>query len=144
MTGEKELKLNISNLIYEEKIITPLESLIIPESDDEIRIKNWTLSFLKKGKNLLNLEMITDSSSKIHNLKLKKEFFYDVKNNRKTFEIRKNDRDFKRGVFINFYKICDDYNREISTFTSKRIKYFFDDTKYGLKEGYCILGLEDF
>ena len=62
MTGEKELKLNISNLIYEEKIITPLESLIIPESDDEIRIKNWTLSFLKKGKNLLNLEMITDSS----------------------------------------------------------------------------------
>ena len=39
---------------------------------------------------------------KLHELKIKREYFNAIKSGEKTFEIRKNDRDFQVGDIINF------------------------------------------
>ena len=37
---------------------------------------------------------------KLHILKIKREYFNDILRGRKTFELRKNDRDFKVGEYV--------------------------------------------
>jgi ASC-1-like (ASCH) protein len=39
---------------------------------------------------------------KLHELKIKREYFNAIKSGEKTFEIRKNDRDFQVGDIVNF------------------------------------------
>mgnify|MGYP003612581883 CR=1 FL=1 len=74
-----------------------------------------------------------------HDLKIKYEFAKLHFEGRKDWEIRKNDRDFKVGDVIKF-KIV-----EFSTSTgwsyTRKITHVFEDTNFGLQEGYVILSL---
>lgn len=76
-----------------------------------------------------------------HDLKTVQPFFNDVWNGLKNFEVRRNDRDYKLGDFLNLKE----YDPITETFKSrsitKKIKYILDDPQY-VKEGYVILGME--
>lgn len=76
----------------------------------------------------------------IHELKISPKYFEDVKANKKNFELRKDDRDFKVGDFITLreYDNGQYTDREIKNIP---IGYILRNVpEYGLKEGYCILG----
>lgn len=81
-----------------------------------------------------------------HKLKIREEFFNALINDEKTYEIRKNDRDYQKGDKIYFTKmICQDGSIEeikpqvLGEFI---ITHVFSNTEYGLKEGYVILSIK--
>ena len=76
---------------------------------------------------------------KVHNLKIKPQYFKDVVSGIKTFEVRKNDRNFKVGDLM----VLETYGNEKFTggFVNTEITYILDDPKY-CKKGYVILGFK--
>lgn len=77
-----------------------------------------------------------------HYLKTETEYYQAVENGIKTFELRKNDRDYQIGDIIHLIEIVGGITsgRQLSP---KEITYIFRDfnTIDGLKSGYCILQL---
>jgi len=77
---------------------------------------------------------------KIHNLKILPEYFKEVKENRKNFEIRKNDRDFEKGDWLNLHEW--DGNKYTGNRIMRKITYIlYENPVYGLADGYVILSL---
>ena len=77
----------------------------------------------------------------IHELKISPKYFDDVYFDKKRFEIRKDDRDYKVGDLITLkeYENGQYTGREIINIP---IRYILRDVaEYGLMDGYCILGL---
>ena len=99
---------------------------------------------------------------KLHELKIKNEYLVDITVGLKTFELRKNDRDYQVGDLIHFIKVLDqevwlgpvpliDYKTNkiatksvyIDDDALYQITYILKDVpEYGLKKGYCILGIK--
>lgn len=75
---------------------------------------------------------------KVHNLKIKLQYFESIISGLKTFEVRCNDRNFKVGDIITLEEYKDDYT---SKFVNAEITYILDDPKY-CKKGYVILGFK--
>jgi hypothetical protein len=81
--------------------------------------------------------------SKIHKLKCIQPYFNDIANGIKQFEIRKDDRNFKIGdrldLFVGDDEIIEsgDYRPHIHVW----ITYKLTGEEFGLKQGYCALGL---
>ncbi|MFP7277315.1 DUF3850 domain-containing protein [Bacillus paralicheniformis] len=75
----------------------------------------------------------------VHSLKIKQEFFAPVIQKIKTFEIRKNDRNFCIGDQI----ILNEWNEDINRFTGRKIKgeitYITD---YEQKENYIVFSFK--
>lgn len=85
---------------------------------------------------------------KLHELKIKHEYLIEVDRGRKTFELRKNDRDYQVGDLIRFIDIesnsdgCD-YASYIDEYTLYKITYILKDVpQYGLDKDYCILEIK--
>lgn len=89
---------------------------------------------------------------KLHEIKIKAEYYERVtsphKHSRKTFEIRKNDRDYQEGDLVKFIVINDGTKdeRAINIYNSNpilfKITYVLKDIPaYGLQEGYCIFSI---
>lgn len=86
---------------------------------------------------------------KLHELNIKHEYLVEVVMGRKTFELRKNDRDYQVGDLIRFIDIkqidsdkcdCDIY---IGKDTLYIITYVLKDVpQYGLDKDYCILAIK--
>ena len=86
---------------------------------------------------------------KLHELKIKHEYLVDIARGVKTFELRKNDRDYQVGDLIRFIDIkqsdsdkcdCDIY---IDKDTLYKIIYILKDVpQYGLDKDYCILAIK--
>ena len=79
---------------------------------------------------------------KLHILKIKDAYFYEVISGSKTFEIRKNDRNFLSYDLIHFVDVN---NEEFLNYENNvyQITYVLQDVpEYGLKEDYCILGIK--
>ncbi len=76
----------------------------------------------------------------MHELKVLPEYFSELSCERKNFEIRRNDRNFHIGDYLNLYE----WSKETG-YTGKsirrRIKYILSDSKFGLKDGYVALAL---
>ncbi|RGG96365.1 DUF3850 domain-containing protein [Coprobacillus sp. AF16-47] len=76
---------------------------------------------------------------KTHELKIKPQYFWDVICDIKTFEARKNDRNFEVGDIITLREF------ENGKFTGKSINveivYILNDEEY-CKEGYVVLGFK--
>jgi ASC-1-like (ASCH) protein len=76
---------------------------------------------------------------RVHYLKTINPYFNDVDIGVKTFEVRKNDRDFKTGDIM----ILDEYDPITNEFSGGRIKciitYVLDDETY-CKKSYVVLG----
>lgn len=80
---------------------------------------------------------------KIHKLKLNAKYYEDSEHGIKTFEIRKNDRDYKIGDVLELREYIED-SRGLGYYTGnvhwKIITYILDDDLY-LAPGYVCLGL---
>lgn len=76
----------------------------------------------------------------IHELKIEPEFFDAVLNGEKTFEIRKNDRDFAVGDYL----ALNEYSGEAKEYTGRatlaKVAYMLKDPQY-CKEGYATMGI---
>ena len=88
---------------------------------------------------------------KLHELKIKHEYLIEVDRGRKTFELRKNDRDYQVGDLIHFIDIKDEekvFNTwgvepSIDKDALYKITYVLKDVpEYGLDKDYCILGIK--
>lgn len=83
---------------------------------------------------------------KRHELKLLTEYFYDVERGIKTFELRRDDRDFKVGDTLILKEYCQSGIFREAHYTGreivKTIVYILHGGKYGLKEGFVILGIQ--
>lgn len=90
---------------------------------------------------------------KLHELKIKHEYLEDVYLGKKTFELRKNDRDYQVGDLIHF--VDEGYIKPISEDlycvecccvdedALYKITYILKDVpQYGLDVDYCILGIK--
>lgn len=77
---------------------------------------------------------------KIHDLKIDPEYFDDVITGEKRFEVRKNDRNYKKGDLLNLQE----YDRGKKEYTGRKtlipVRYILDNQEY-LREGFVILGL---
>ena len=88
---------------------------------------------------------------KLHTLKIQSVYYYEVDYGIKTFELRKNDRDYQVGDLIHFIDIREDDSTanknkiepNIDENTLYRITYVLKDVeKYGLDKDYCILAIK--
>ncbi|MBS7132933.1 MAG: DUF3850 domain-containing protein [Clostridium sp.] len=79
-------------------------------------------------------------TGKEHALKILPEYFEDVVTGKKTFELRKNDRGFALGDILTLKEFSGDKytGREVN----KLVTYILAGGKYGLEDGYVILGIK--
>ena len=77
----------------------------------------------------------------IHELKILPHFFREVISGRKTFEIRKNDRPFRKGDML----ALNEYDAEKKDYTGNSclvyIDYLLEDNEY-CKEGYIVMAIK--
>lgn len=88
--------------------------------------------------------MIADNpKSRIHELKTWPEFFQAIKHGFKTWELRKNDRDYQLGDYLNLRE----YNPITKEYTKdkllKRVNYIVKGPRFGLERGFVIMGIVD-
>ena len=72
-----------------------------------------------------------------HDLKLQTEYFGVIENGVKKFELRKNNRDFKKGDIVNFSEMIGEMETG-RKLTGYEIKYVFQGGQFGINSGYCI------
>lgn len=78
-----------------------------------------------------------------HALKSWKEYYVQVEQGNKMFELRKDDRPFTPGDTI----LLQEYDPKTEQYTGNESSYVIsyilrDAPKFGLKPGYCILGIK--
>lgn len=74
-----------------------------------------------------------------HNIKILPKYFNPLKDNRKTFELRKNDRNYKPGDMLVLREWDNGYTgRQVN----RRVSYILYGPAYGLEDGYCIMGFK--
>lgn len=77
-----------------------------------------------------------ETGQKVHQIRLAKPYFDDVANGIKTFELQKNDRDYKKGDILEMMEFADGKN------TGRMVKvlvtYILEDYT-GIEDGYCIM-----
>lgn len=103
----------------------------------------YELDFVNRYSKLQDA-IVYNSDSKdirVHQLKTVEPYFSAVKRGDKTFEVRKFDRDYQIGDFLDltFY---DPKTNSLGESITKRITYMMTDTPY-VPEGYVILGMVD-
>lgn len=75
----------------------------------------------------------------IHNLKINSIYFEHVINREKTFEIRKNDRNFQVGDYV----LLNEWNDGKSTYTGRKVKVkIIYITDYEQKDDYVVFGFD--
>ncbi|MDE5421746.1 DUF3850 domain-containing protein [Ancylomarina sp. DW003] len=80
---------------------------------------------------------------KIHDVKIHPEFFSDVVNGVKPFEVRKNDRDYKVGEKLVLKEYCPVLNEYTNRICFKEITYVLKGGSFGLDSDYVVLGLKE-
>ena len=82
---------------------------------------------------------------KLHVLKIKDEYLSEIYCGRKTFELRKDDRDYKVGDLIHFVDTNGDEvdTKEFNKGNLYEITYILRNVpEYGLQDGYAILSID--
>ena len=77
-----------------------------------------------------------------HCLKTELKFFNDICYHGKSFEVRKNDRNFKKGDTLILQAINENKDLTGQALTLK-IRYILKDSDFpkGIKKGYCVLSI---
>ncbi len=84
---------------------------------------------------------INNTGHKTHEVKIYPVYYKAIVSGDKTWELRKNDRDYKVGDYILLREY--DKGKYTGHKTIRRISYVYKGTgQFGLSEGYCILSLK--
>jgi hypothetical protein len=78
---------------------------------------------------------------KIHQVKSWPEYFQPITNGVKTFDLRKNDRNYQVGDEISFEEFRPGVGEYTGKMATRKIVFILRDFD-GLMPGYCILGLD--
>lgn len=77
----------------------------------------------------------------VHELKILPEYFEQVQNGNKTFELRKDDRNYDKFDYLYLREYWD--GRYTGREEMKQVTYVLRDVEdYGLKKGFVILGMQ--
>ena len=79
----------------------------------------------------------TGDGRKIHQIRLASMYFDDVVSGKKSFELRKNDRGYKEGDFLEMMEFKDGKN---TGRTVRVLVTYLLESYTGLEDGYCIMG----
>lgn len=110
-------------------------------NEEQEAIDRETARKLKEQEDAEKIKTLpSEKEKKVHDIKIGKEFFEDVKNNVKTFELRKNDRNYKVGEILELHEY--EAGEETGRTCRKLITYMLKEFT-GLQDGYCILGIKD-
>jgi ASC-1-like (ASCH) protein len=77
----------------------------------------------------------------IHNLKIIPQYFKEVKNGNKKFELRKNDRNFKVGDTLCLEEWCNHFEGYTGQEINVEVTFIFAGGFYGLHEDYVIMSI---
>ena len=107
------------------------------EQDAIDRETKKKLRDMEQEEKMQNLPSDTqETKQKVHQIRLAKSYFDDVANGIKTFELRKNDRGYKKGDILEMMEFADGKN------TGRMVKvlvtYILEDYT-GIEDGYCIM-----
>lgn len=77
----------------------------------------------------------------VHELKIWKEYFDEVFMGRKTFEVRKNDRNFRKGDIL----ILKEWDNEKQEYTGRQmarcIYYILNGGQFGVENGFVVMSI---
>lgn len=79
---------------------------------------------------------------KTHRLKTWPSHFVDVRSRKKTFELRRNDRDFQPGDELVLVQWDPNMECETGQMEVRAISHVFKGGRFGLANGFCILSFE--
>lgn len=107
------------------------------EQDAIDRETKQKLREMEQEEKMQNLPSDTqETGQKVHQIRLAKSYFDDVANGIKTFELRKNDRGYKKGDILEMMEFADGKN------TGRTVRvlvtYILEDYT-GIEDGYCIM-----
>lgn len=107
------------------------------EQDAIDRETKEKLREMEQEEKMQNLPSDTqETGQKVHQIRLAKSYFDDVANGIKTFELRKNDRGYKKGDILEMMEFADGKN------TGRTVRvlvtYILEDYT-GIEDGYCIM-----
>lgn len=106
--------------------------------EEQARIDKETTKKLQEKADNEKMEKLPSQTreQQIHEVKLGTEFFDDALSNKKTFEIRKNDRNYRVGDLLELKEYAN--GAETGRTITKYIAYILEEYS-GLFEGYCIM-----
>lgn len=109
-------------------------------SEEQDRIDRETAKKLREQEDEERMNSIPSASGengqKVHQIRLGASFFEDGCSNIKSFELRKNDRDYKKGDILELMEFLD--GRNTGRMVRKLVTYILEDYT-GLEDGYCIM-----
>ncbi len=76
-----------------------------------------------------------------HNLKTWIEYFTQVWDGKKNFEVRKNDRNFKVGDTLILREWDNVENNYTGRYMYRKIKYILNGGQFGIEEGYVVISI---
>ena len=125
----------LSDCILSFASIYPLEIWNIDFAEVSKDVRTWLVKKFKDDGR--------ENQAYVELAKIKKwEHYKDIERGSKTFELRKNDRDFQVGDILMLIKL-DGEGNETDQVIKKKVVYILKDCpQYGLKDGYAILGID--
>ena len=109
-------------------------------SDEQNRIDKETERKLRERadkERMNNIPSVSgENGQRVHQIRLGKSFFEDACSNIKSFELRKNDRDYKEGDILELMEFAD--GRNTGRMVRKLVTYILEDYT-GLEDGFCIM-----
>lgn len=87
---------------------------------------------------------MSNVTPKYHHLKCWPEFFKELAALNKTFEVRKNDRDFKVGDILVIEEFMPDIQCYTDAYLNFSITYILQGGQFGIEKDYVILSLVTF
>lgn len=107
------------------------------EQDAIDRETKKKLREMEQEEKMQNLPSDTqETGQKVHQIRLAKYYFDDVANGIKTFELRKNDRGYKKGDILEMMEFADGKNT--GRMVRVLVTYILEDYT-GIEDGYCIM-----
>lgn len=107
------------------------------EQDAIDRETKKKLRDMEQEEKMQNLPSDTqETKQKVHQIRLAKSYFDDVANGIKTFELRKNDRGYKKGDILEMMEFADGKNT--GRMVRVLVTYILEDYT-GIEDGYCIM-----
>ncbi len=81
----------------------------------------------------------------LHQIKIQEQYYNKIIEGQKTFEVRKNDRDYKINDLIQFVLVANDGTGSIIKVSDKifKIGFILYGGKFGIDKGYCVFSIKE-